>query len=260
MSASNFERALREVLRHEGGYSNHPADPGGATNMGITHKTLAQWRGRSVSKTDVKDLSVEEAFAIYRARYWNTILGDDMPPGLDLALFDYAVNSGPARAIKALQQVLEIARDGKITPAMMRAIAARDGLDLALALCAERQRFLERLPTFPVFGRGWTRRVEAIRVQVRLMATMDAGQRVAPSVLHTQPQEKTTMELTKSFITSKTVWANIIGFGALVLSVFGFNTAGIDPNVFADHILQIIAAGSFVLSTVFRVVATKRIL
>ena len=68
------------------------------------------------------------------------------------------------------------------------------------------------------------------------------------------------MELTKSFITSKTVWANIIGFGALVLSVFGFNTAGIDPNVFADHILQIIAAGSFVLSTVFRVVATKRIL
>lgn len=82
---------------------------------------------------------------------------------------------------------------------------------------------------------------------------------LATPVSPTKPQEKTTMELTKTFVTSKTVWANLIGFASLVLSIFGFDTSGIDANVFAEHILQAVAAGSFVLSTLFRVVATKRI-
>ncbi len=103
MAAANFERALSLVLKHEGGFADHPADPGGATMMGITQATLAEWRGRPVTKDEVRALSRVEAGAIYRARYWDAVKGDDLPSGLDLAAFDYAVNSGPARAVRTIQ-------------------------------------------------------------------------------------------------------------------------------------------------------------
>ena len=98
MTAANFDRALTAVLRHEGGYVDHPSDPGGATNLGVTRATLAQWRGRAVSKAEVKALTRAEAAKIYRALYWDEIAGDALPAGLDFAVFDYCVNSGPGRA------------------------------------------------------------------------------------------------------------------------------------------------------------------
>jgi lysozyme family protein len=167
MPASRWTHCLAQILRHEGGYVDHPSDPGGATNMGITHKTLARWRGIDpwwgLDKAEVRALTRTEAGAIYKALYWARCNGSQLPAGLDLAVFDYAVNSGPDRAIKALQGLVGVSRDGFIGPITLGAIAQRDVRALIEALCDQRMSFLERLSTFLTFGRGWTARVADVR-------------------------------------------------------------------------------------------------
>ena len=159
----NLETALRLIRRHEGGYVDHPDDPGGATNLGITHATLAAWRGKPVTKQDVRNLTVAEAAAIYRARYWDAVRGDELPAGVDLAVFDFAVNSGPGRAIRTLQTVLGVPQDGALGPVTMAALAKAPGaVTVIVDLCDARMRFLRGLRTFGTFGRGWTNRVNNI--------------------------------------------------------------------------------------------------
>lgn len=172
---NRFERSLQLVLAHEGGYVDHPSDPGGATNLGITRKTLARWRKvipwTSLPKSEVKALTRETVAPIYRAFYWDEIRGDDLPAGLDYAVFDYAVNSGPGRAAMALQRILGVADDGEIGPITLAAIAKRKPADLINALCDERIAFLQRLSTFAVFGKGWTIRVSGVRKLALTMVT-----------------------------------------------------------------------------------------
>lgn len=170
MSAQNFDFCLSEILEFEGGYVNHPADPGGATNMGITHKTLAAWRKvPSVTPQQVKMLTLKEASAIYRAQYWNKVSGDDLPPGLDLAVFDFAVNSGVGRAVRMLQQELkgrslyDGAVDGLIGAKTLNALrAVNDVQDVIVAYIDRRLAFLKRLKGWKTFGRGWQRRVDSV--------------------------------------------------------------------------------------------------
>lgn len=171
MARSRFDICLDEVLRHEGGYADHPADPGGATNLGITHKTLARWRRISpwwkLPKSAVMDLQRAEAARIYRASYWDRVQAGQLPRGLDLALFDFAVNSGPDRAIRTLQAELDVAADGQMGPLTLDAVetyAARNGPGALIgAFCDRRLAFLNRLPTFATFGKGWTARVATVR-------------------------------------------------------------------------------------------------
>ena len=170
MTTENFGRALSLVLKHEGGYVDHPADPGGATNRGITLATLSTWRGRKVTKAEVKALTVEEASAIYRANYWNVVKGDDLPAGVDLAVFDFAVNSGPARAAKHVQALVGTAADGVIGPKTLAAVKAKDPKDIIRRLTRSRLDFLSRLPTWPTFGRGWRARVLGVEREALAMA------------------------------------------------------------------------------------------
>lgn len=167
MAEGRFEACLAHVLRHEGGYVDHPADPGGATNMGITHKTLARWRKVSpwwdLPKSAVQDLSHGEAGLIYRAFYWNACRAGDLPAGIDLAIFDYAVNSGPDRAIRTLQAALVVAVDGQIGPLTLAAAGRANAAKVINAICDRRLGFLKALSTFPTFGRGWTSRVDSVR-------------------------------------------------------------------------------------------------
>ncbi len=166
-----FETCLAHVLAHEGGYVDHPADPGGATNMGITRRTLAEWRGISpasaLDKQEVRALTREEAARIYRARYWERCAADEMAAGLDLAVFDFAVNSGPDRAVRMLQTLLGVAADGIVGPLtraqLERQHAGGGTPGLVEALCKRRLEFLMSLSTFATFGRGWRSRVEAVR-------------------------------------------------------------------------------------------------
>ena len=166
----NFEACLAHVLQSEGGYVDHPSDPGGATNMGITIATLRTWRGRSVTKADVKALTRAEAASQYKKNYWDAVRGDDLPRGLDLVAFDAAVNSGVSRGAKWLQSALGVPADGKVG---LKTIAAANAAHKDAVIdraCDLRLGFLRQLGTWKTFGKGWTRRVESVREAASKMA------------------------------------------------------------------------------------------
>jgi len=228
MAASAFSRALETVLAHEGGYVDHPSDPGGATNMGITRRTLADWRGVSpyadLPKAEVRALARSEAEAIYRARYWDLCRCEEMPAGLDLALFDFAVNSGPFRAVSTLQALVGVARDGIVGPVTLAAVAQRTPKALIEALCRERLGFLERLATFATFGRGWTQRVAAVRAAALAMASSSST---------SETKDMTLLQGYKTYIV-----------GALMLVIGALNLAGIDVPGFSGAAgMELIAEG-----------------
>ncbi len=267
MASESFEPALICVLGHEGGYADHPDDPGGATMKGITRATLSAWRGQAVTKAEVRALTRREAGEIYRARYWDAVRGDELPAGVDLAVFDFAVNSGPGRAVRALQSVLAVPVDGVPGPETLLAARAAAPAPLIAALCAHRLGFLERLPAFAVFGRGWTRRVRDIeRVSLRLREPDNPKNSILKNsnfknsnFKNSNLKETTFMDFTKTILSSRTIWANTIGVLALVLSWFGFDTGSVDKSALTDNLLQVIAGVSFVASSVFRVLATRRL-
>ena len=179
---ANFPRALELVLKHEGGYVDHPADPGGATNLGITIGTLSDWLGRKATKAEVKALTKQSVAPIYRKRYWDAVKGDDLPSGLDYAVFDFAVNSGVSRAANYLQAILRVPQDGKIGPVTVAAAKAADPTILIERLCANRMEFLRGLSTFPTFGKGWTSRVQGVIEHALLMTLSPAPP--APEIPH----------------------------------------------------------------------------
>lgn len=169
----NFKTALAAVLVHEGGYVNDPRDPGGATNKGITHRTYAAYQARiGATPSDVKHITDTEVAAIYKQQYWAAIMGDDLPSGLDYAVFDFAVNSGPSRAAKFLQRILGVADDGHIGMQTLKAIAARDVDGLIKSICANRLAWLRKLRHWPTFGKGWGRRVADVEMKAGRMARL----------------------------------------------------------------------------------------
>lgn len=165
MAAANFERALALVLVHEGGYVDHPADPGGATNLGITVGTLSDWLGRAATKAEVSALTKATVAPIYRKNYWDAVRGDDLPSGVDYCVFDFAVNSGRGRAVPSLQRAIGVADDGKIDPITLAAARAKDAGQTIERICADRLAFLRRLSTWPTFGKGWNSRVQGVRAE-----------------------------------------------------------------------------------------------
>lgn len=167
---SNFDFCLREVLRHEGGWADHPADPGGATMKGITIGTYAQWKGRTVTKAELRAISDKEVAAIYRRNYWDKVRGDDLPGGLDLVAFDAAVNSGPSRGARWLQQALGVPEDGAIGNVTLSAARAQYAPAVIERAIGFRLAFLRRLKTWQHFGKGWTRRVEDVRAKALALA------------------------------------------------------------------------------------------
>jgi lysozyme family protein len=189
---SRFETCLAIVLGFEGGFTDDPRDPGGATNFGVTRRTLAGWRGitpwQNLPVAEVRALGQPEATRIYRALYWDRCNADELPTGLDLAVFDFAVNSGPARAITMLQQEVGAVPDGLIGPKTLNAIKERIALTgvagIIVALCNGRLGFLQRLAITATFGRGWSRRVDQIRMLALAAARASAS---SPS----QPQKGT---------------------------------------------------------------------
>jgi lysozyme family protein len=182
---ANFARSLASVLRHEGGYVNHPNDPGGPTNRGITLATFRKWVKKDGSANDLKRITDEQVAKIYRSVYWNGIKGDDLPGGIDYAVLDFAVNSGPTRAAKALQAVLGVEQDGAIGPVTLAAARAADPIKVVKALCDQRMAFLRKLSNWPTFGKGWTSRVEDVRFDAIQLTT--AAKPTGPVILPTTP-------------------------------------------------------------------------
>ena len=172
---SNFSRCLAFVFAREGGYSNDPRDPGGATNHGITIATLQAWRGRAVTPLDVQQLGRAEAARIYHAKDRDAAWCDAMPPGIDLLVFDAAVNPGVQRSLDFLKAQIGLGvpvrdRHHRVHP-VDRHLAAgveRSVLDrlaglcvpaAILGLCGRRAAYYGSRPGFGTFGRGWLARV-----------------------------------------------------------------------------------------------------
>jgi lysozyme family protein len=162
---SNFDKALDITLAFEGGFVDHPADPGGRTMKGVTQKVYDKYRSqKGHGPQDVKLIGDYELRDIYKIQYWDQITGDMLPSGVDVAVFDYAVNSGPTRATRALQQICAVRVDGSMGLGTIAAVKQLDTEAVIEKLCDERLAFVRRLSTFKVFGKGWTRRINAVRV------------------------------------------------------------------------------------------------
>ena len=163
MAKGTFAKAMPHVFSEEGGYVDLKADPGGATNLGITLATLSAWEGRKVSKAEVRALTKAKATEIYRANFWDKIAGDDLPAGVDYAVFDFCINSGPARAVKMLQKVVGVDQDGIIGAKTLAAVRNISADRVINGLCDARLAWLKTLGTFKTFGKGWTSRVSRVR-------------------------------------------------------------------------------------------------
>jgi lysozyme family protein len=162
---SNFEKCLAKLLVHEGGYVNHPSDPGGMTNLGVTARVWEEWVGHPVDEKQMRALTPEVVAPLYRKKYWDACRADELVSGVDYCVFDVAVNSGPGRAIKFLQSAVGTTPDGGFGPATMAAVkeAEKDPAALVELYCAKRLEFLQSLKTFEVFGKGWSRRVAEVK-------------------------------------------------------------------------------------------------
>lgn len=179
----NFERCLAEILRHEGGWADHPKDPGGATMKGVTIGTFAQFKGRKVTKDELRAISDADLRAIYRRKYWDVVRGDELPLGLDLVAFDAAVNSGPSRGAKWLQMGVGANADGKVGPATIAQAHKVNAASAIEAALIARLSFLRGLKTWPTFGKGWQRRIDDVRRVALAMAKQPAPIAPKPSLI-----------------------------------------------------------------------------
>lgn len=146
-----FDQAFDILIGHEGGYVNHPHDPGGETKFGITR--------RSYPDLDIASLTVEDAKKIYRADFWQRLNLDKLPTELRFHIFDAAVNSGRGNAARFLQRALGIADDGIIGPITLQWASQVNPLYLVMWYSGERLSFMTRLSTWRTFGKGWVRRI-----------------------------------------------------------------------------------------------------
>lgn len=162
----DFASALAILLREEGGFVNDPADPGGMTNLGVTAKTWADYTGKPATESVMRGLTQVAVAPLYKSRYWDKIAGDQLGSGLALAVFDFAVNAGPARAAKMLQSIVGVTQDGQIGRGTLQAVQAyvmRKGIDTLIEAYSDARRdYYRALPTFWRFGKGWLARVGRI--------------------------------------------------------------------------------------------------
>ena len=204
---------MPRILAHEGGWADNPKDPGGATNRGVTIGTL---RKLGIDKdgdgdsdiADLRMLTEADAIRVFDRFYADPVQADLLPVGLDYAMTDFAVNSGPTRAAEHLQRILGVAIDGHIGPQTLAKVAQCDAKALIVALSESRLRFLRNLKTWGTFGAGWQRRV--FEVQAAALNDADGATKPAPIKSLPPKQPATGVSTTTSTPPPKTpqsLWA-----------------------------------------------------
>ena len=158
----NFDKCFELMLAHEGGYVDHPQDPGGRTNLGVTQRVWEEWMGRPVTEKEMRALTPIMVKPLYKRKYWDAARCDDLVAGVDYCVFDVAVNSGPGRAIKFLQSTVGVTVDGGFGPATLAAVNEQDPAKLIAKYSDTRLQFLKSLRTWSTFGKGWERRVNEV--------------------------------------------------------------------------------------------------
>lgn len=206
----NYADSLKRLLVHEGGYTNHPADPGGPTNFGITLADYRRYCKPTATAVDVKTMTLSEAQTIYKSKYWDALRCDDLPSGVDYAVFDFGVNSGITRSAKYLQSILGVEQDGKIGDETLIALVGFPAASVVTSLCDARLAFLKKIKTWPSFGKGWARRVAEVKAQsLKLAREMPPPPDIEPVPL---PPEKPVVKSTE-------IWAHIIALVTALGSV-----------------------------------------
>jgi len=164
MMQKNYEKSLELILVHEGGFVNHPEDPGGITNMGVTKSVYEAWVEKEVTEEDMRNLTEDNVAPIYKKNYWDRCKCDDLASGLDLCVFDFGVNAGTGRSARFLQALVGTVADGAIGPNTIRKVneyVGQEGLESTIKdFQKHRQEYYEGLKHFETFGKGWTRRVD----------------------------------------------------------------------------------------------------
>ena len=167
---SNWQKSFELMLKSEGGFVNHPSDPGGMTNLGVTKTTWENWVGRESDEAEMRGLTPEKVEPLYKKKYWDAVRGDEIENGgVAYLLFDFAVNAGVGRSIKTLQTAVGVTPDGGFGPMTMAAVQAVDPVDLIERFSQAKEDFYRSLTTFSTFGTGWLNRVADVKQHANLM-------------------------------------------------------------------------------------------
>lgn len=234
-----FERAMKILAVHEGGYVNHPDDPGGATNKGVTQATYDSYRlRRGLALKSVRHIGDDEVYEIYRRQYWDSIHADDLPEGVAYCVFDASVNSGPARAAKWLQVEVGAQVDGIVGNETLGLVEAQNRGVLIDRFCDRRLAFMRRLRHWKTFKNGWSKRVREVRAQSKIWA---GGAKPRPSVV--QPQAKASGP-ERAVATARDVFSDRGALGAIggILGSVGALINGDGPVQYALAAVLVIAA------------------
>jgi lysozyme family protein len=241
MSASSYDEALARLLEHEGGYSNHPSDPGGPTNWGITIFDYRRYVDPRATAADVRAMPVEAAKRIYREKYWNALSCDELPAGVDYCVFDYGVNSGIGRAARVLRRLTRLPHDGPITDEVVAATARFDAGRLVESICDERLAFLQSLRTWEVFGNGWGRRVREVRAAALAIAAGNGGAGLKPAPTGAG-KEGTKGETTAKDRPPRPPVAKKVGWGAAAVAAVGAAAHWLDAHPLTTIAALVLAA------------------
>lgn len=168
-----FDKCLKRILKHEGGYVNDPLDSGGRTNLGVTQAVWEEFVGHPVSESDMRALTVEKVAPLYKVRYWDRASCDNLPKGVDYVVFDFAINAGVGRSVKTLQSTVGSTPDGIIGSQTLARINSFNAKELVDKFSDARADFYQgivaRKPDQARFIKGWLNRVE----EARTMALAD---------------------------------------------------------------------------------------
>lgn len=156
----NFKECLDLVLKSEGGFVNHPSDPGGMTNLGVTKRVWQEYTGHEADEKEMRSLTPEKVAPLYEQKYWRPCYGEVLPRGLDFVVFSMGVNAGPGRSVKLLQQSIGCVPDGIIGPRTRELISTSNTATLIAKFSETRREYYRALKTFPTFGKGWLARVD----------------------------------------------------------------------------------------------------
>jgi lysozyme family protein len=166
---SNWANAFKMMLASEGGYVNHPSDPGGMTNLGVTKRVWEEWVGRESNEKEMRSLTSEMVEPLYKRKFWDACKCDELPSGIDYLVFDFAVNAGVGRSAKILQTAVGVTPDGGIGPITVAAVNAIPEAELVEKFSQAKEDFYRSLNTFETFGKGWLNRVAAVKVKANSM-------------------------------------------------------------------------------------------
>ena len=169
MAASNWQKAFEQMLASEGGYVNHPSDPGGMTNLGVTKRVWEEWVGRESNEKEMRSLTPEMVEPLYKRKFWDACKCDELPSGIDYLVFDFAVNAGVGRSAKILQTAVGATPDGGIGPMTLASVNAIPEAELIEKFSQAKEDFYRSLNTFETFGKGWLNRVAAVKVKATSM-------------------------------------------------------------------------------------------